>query len=63
MDTYLNGEGGSTTVRLAKILDIFELVDDLDESLDFKEVYSRHFLFEQDVVDVATVIELYRLDK
>ncbi|MEK4423808.1 DUF4288 domain-containing protein [Solibacillus sp. FSL K6-1523] len=61
-DTYLNGEGGSTTVQLAKILDIFELVDDLEESLDFKEVYSRHLLFEQDI-DATTAIELYKLDK
>lgn len=61
-DTYLNSEGGSTTIRLVKILDVFELVDNLEESLDFKEVYSRHLLFEQDI-DAATAIKLYSLDK
>lgn len=61
-DTYLNAEGGMTTNQLVKILDIFKLVDNLEESLDFKEVYSRYLLFEQEI-DAATAIELYSLDK
>lgn len=61
-DTYLNAEGGSTTVQLVEVLDVFELVDTLEEPIDFKEVYSRYLLFEQDI-DAAKVIELYSLDK
>lgn len=61
-DTYLNGDGGMTTNQLVEILDIFELVDNLEESLDFKEVYSRYLLVEKDVT-VENIIELYSLDK
>lgn len=61
-DTYLNGDGGMTTNQLVEILDIFELVDNLEESLDFKEVYSRYLLVENDVT-TENIIELYSLDK
>lgn len=61
-DTYSNGEGGSTTKKLINILDIFEIVDNLEESLNFKEVYSRYLLFDQDIT-AEKAIEKYSLDK
>ncbi|STX08857.1 Uncharacterised protein [Kurthia zopfii] len=61
-DTYSNSEGGFTTIQLVEILDVFELVDDIEESLNFKEVYSRHLIFEQDVT-AKEAIGLYSLDK
>ena len=46
-----------------KILDVFELVDDLSESLNLKEVYSRYIIFENPSTTAAEAIEKYSLDK
>lgn len=61
-NNYSNSEGGFTTNQLVKILDVFEIVDNLEESLNFKEVYSRHLLFDQNVT-AEKAIEKYSLDK
>ncbi|WP_456270886.1 MULTISPECIES: DUF4288 domain-containing protein [unclassified Bacillus (in: firmicutes)] len=62
-ETYDNAEGGQTNIRLAAILDIFELVDHLEqESLHLSEVYSRHLIFDKET-SVQEAIEAYPLDK
>lgn len=62
-ETYDNAEGGQTNIRLAAILDIFELVDHLEtESLHLSEVYSRHIIFDKET-SVQEAIEAYSLDK
>lgn len=61
-DTFSNSAGGYTTNRLVKILDIFKIMDNLEESLNFKEVYSRFLLFEQGTT-TERAIEKYSLDK
>lgn len=61
-DTYANSMGGLTTNRLAKILDIFELVDELGNDVNYKEVYSRFLIFDKNIT-VKEVIEQYKLDK
>ncbi|WP_301109661.1 DUF4288 domain-containing protein [Sporosarcina sp.] len=61
-DTYENSSGGLTTIKLVKILDVFDLVEDLEESLHFKEVYSRHLLFGKNT-SVDEAIQSYALDK
>lgn len=51
-DTYANAEGGITTNKLAKILDVFELVDDILDPLletEYKEVYSRYIIAPEDI--------------
>lgn len=47
--TYTNELGESTTIKLVMILDIFKLIDNIEESLDFGEVYSRHLVFDEDI--------------
>ncbi|WP_162805738.1 DUF4288 domain-containing protein [Sporosarcina sp. PTS2304] len=60
-DRYKNAEGGITTSTLVGILDIFELVDNIEKSLEFAEVYSRHLLVDKDIrTDEA--IKLYSLN-
>ncbi|WP_052344298.1 DUF4288 domain-containing protein [Bacillus ndiopicus] len=61
-ETYENALGGQTTWRFVTILDIFVLVDDFEEDIDFKEVYSRFLPFEG-AITASEVIELYSLDK
>lgn len=61
-DTYLNSEGGFTTNQLVKILDVFELVDNLETSRHFKEVYSRYLIFDDDAT-TEQAIEKYGLDQ
>ncbi|CAM4102254.1 DUF4288 domain-containing protein [Lederbergia lenta] len=59
-ETYPNSEGGLTTLKLVN--DVFELVDDLNDSVNFKEVYSRHLLFDQEIT-FEKVVNLFSLDK
>ncbi|MBW4854007.1 DUF4288 domain-containing protein [Bacillus safensis] len=62
-ETYDNAEGGQTNIKLAAILDIFELVDHLEQkSLHLSEVYSRHLIFDEET-SVQEAIEAYSLDK
>ncbi|QGX64337.1 DUF4288 domain-containing protein [Bacillus sp. ms-22] len=62
-ETFENGDHGQTTTKLAAILDIFELVDNLDEGpLHLSEVYSRYLLFEKEISS-KEAIEAYSLDK
>lgn len=61
-DIYSNSAGGLTTNKLVKILDVFETVDNLKGSLNFKEVYSRYLIFDYSLT-VEEVIEKYSLDK
>ncbi|MEK3972905.1 DUF4288 domain-containing protein [Bacillus sp. FSL M7-0558] len=62
-ETFDNAEGGQTTIKLAAILDVFDLVDDLDqEPLHLSEVYSRHLIFDEET-SVQEAIEAYSLDK
>jgi len=62
-ETYENADGGINKVELVKILDVFELVDDLSESLNLKEVYSRYIIFENPSTTTEEAIEKYSLDK
>lgn len=61
-ETYENAANGMTTVRFVKALDCFELIDEIEGDIDFKEVYSRYIL-----VEIGTtadeVIQQYALDK
>ncbi|SDN40842.1 protein of unknown function [Psychrobacillus sp. OK028] len=47
--TYKNIFGEDTTIRLVMILDVFELVDNIEESLEFVEVYSQHIIVDEEV--------------
>lgn len=60
--TYENAVGGMTAWRLVTILDCFELVDEMDSDIDFKEVYSRYIIVE-DGTTAEQVIREYSLDK
>ena len=46
---YKNIFGEETTIRLVIILDVFELVDNIEESLEFVEVYSQHIIVDEEV--------------
>lgn len=46
---YKNIFGEDTKIRLVMILDVFELVDNIEESLDFVEVYSQHIIADEEV--------------
>ncbi|MEK5036589.1 DUF4288 domain-containing protein [Sporosarcina sp. FSL K6-3457] len=61
-DTYENAEGGQVTWSLVKILDIFEVMVEFNEDINFKEVYSRYLHFDKPIT-ANEVIELYSLDK
>lgn len=59
-DTYLNAAGGQTTVSLKKILDIFQIMEDIDdEDINFKEVYSQFLIYEDEEVSAKEVLEKY----
>lgn len=60
--TYENAVGGMTTWRFVTTLDCFELVDDMEGDVDFKEVYSRYILVESGTT-AEEVIRTYSLDK
>lgn len=60
--TYENAAGGTTTWRFITALDCFELVDDIEGDIDFKEVYSRYILVEPGTT-AEEVIRDYSLDK
>ncbi len=60
--TYENADGGQTTWSLVKILDTFELMDDFEGDIDFKEVYSRYLPFDKPMT-AEQVIDLYSLEK
>lgn len=47
--TYKNIFGEDTTIKLTMILDVFELVDNIEESLEFVEVYSQHIILDEEV--------------
>ncbi|MCZ8534394.1 DUF4288 domain-containing protein [Psychrobacillus psychrodurans] len=47
--TYKNIFGEDTTIKLVIILDVFELVDNIEESLEFVEVYSQHIILDEEV--------------
>lgn len=60
--TYENAAGGITTWRFVQVLDCFELVDEIEGEIDFKEVYSR-FILVKDGTTPDEVIRDYSLDK
>ncbi|GKV70412.1 hypothetical protein NCCP2716_29100 [Sporosarcina sp. NCCP-2716] len=60
--TYENADRGQTTWSLVKILDTFELMDDFEGNIDFKEVYSRYLPFDKPMT-ADQVIDLYSLEK
>lgn len=61
-DCYENSEGGWTTVKLAAILDVFELVDSIDNSTHLTEVYSRYLILDEELTS-DEVIKRYSLDQ
>lgn len=60
--TYENAAGGITTWRFVTVLDCYELVDNIEGDIDFKEVYSRYILVEVGTT-AEEVIRQYSLDK
>ncbi|AOC57891.1 MULTISPECIES: DUF4288 domain-containing protein [Bacillus] len=62
-ETFGNGDYGQTTKKLVAILDIFELVDNLEEEpLHLSEVYCRYLSFDEEI-SPKEAIEKYSLDK
>ena len=61
-DTYENAIGGQTTWRFVKILDIFEVSDEFEGDIQFKEVYSRFLPFDK-MMTAEEAIQLYALDQ
>ncbi|MED4887282.1 DUF4288 domain-containing protein [Lysinibacillus sp. FSL R7-0073] len=61
-NTYENADGGQTTWSLVKILDTFEIIDEFEGNINFKEVYSRFLPFDEPIT-ADEVIKLYYLDK
>lgn len=61
-NTYENAIGGKTTWSFVTILDVFEVIDDFEGDIDFKEVYSRFLPFEEPIT-ASEVIKKYSLDK
>lgn len=47
--TYTNAFGEKTVIKLVMILDVFEMVDKIEESLEFAEVYSHHIILDEAV--------------
>ena len=60
--SYENAVGGQTTWGFVGILDVFELIDEFEGDVNFKEVYSRFLPFDE-MITADEVIELYSLDK
>ena len=60
--TYENAIGGKTTWRLVQVLDCFELVNEIEGNIDFKEVYGRYILVKAGTT-AEEVIRQYSLDK
>ncbi len=60
--SYENANGCLVTLRLVRILDAFELIDDIEGLNDFIEVYSRHLIVD-DWMNVDAVIQEFSLDK
>ncbi|MBD7986372.1 DUF4288 domain-containing protein [Sporosarcina sp. Sa2YVA2] len=60
--TYENAAGGMTTWRFVAVLDCYELVDNIEGDVDFKEVYSRYILVEIGTT-AEEVIQEFSLDK
>ncbi|WOV87578.1 DUF4288 domain-containing protein [Sporosarcina oncorhynchi] len=60
--TYENAAGGMTTWQFVTVLDCYELVDNIEGDIDFKEVYSRYILVETGTT-AEEVIQQYALDK
>lgn len=59
--TYENAIGGLTTWCLVQVLDCFELVNEIEGSIDFKEVYGRYILVKAGTT-AQEVIRQYSLD-
>lgn len=51
-----------TTNKVVAILDTFELVDNLEETVHLKEVYSRYLVFDKET-SPEEAIKRYSLDK
>ena len=60
--SYENAVGGQTTWKFVRILDVFELIDEFEGDINFKEVYSRFLTFDE-MITADEVIKLYSLDK
>ncbi|MCM3639501.1 DUF4288 domain-containing protein [Sporosarcina luteola] len=60
--TYENAVGGMTIWCFVQVLDCFELVDEIEGDIDFKEVYNRYILVEAGMTP-DEVIRDYSLDK
>ena len=60
--TYENAIGGMTTWRFVQVLDCFELVNEIEADIDFKEVYSRYILVGEEMTP-QEVIRDYSLEK
>ncbi|WP_210469367.1 DUF4288 domain-containing protein [Sporosarcina sp. 6E9] len=60
-ETYENAVGGLTTWSFVTILDIFEVNDEFEGVVNFKEVYSRFLPFDK-LITAEEVIKLYSLD-
>lgn len=57
---YENSDNGKTTVTLVKTLDIFEVIDDLDDiNIDFKEVYSQFIIFDKEQLSTTDIVQKY----
>lgn len=61
-DSYENSEGGLTIVKLAAILDVFELVDSIDDSCHLTEVYCRFLILDEELSS-DEVIQRFSLDQ
>ncbi|HDR8112528.1 TPA: DUF4288 domain-containing protein [Bacillus cereus] len=59
-DTYENAEGGVTTIKIVRILDVFELVENVEEKpIHLKEVYSRYLIFEEKISAEEVIAKYY----
>lgn len=57
---YDNADNGTTTVTLVRVLDVFEIIDEInDPSVDFKEVYSEFLIFNKEILSTEDIISKY----